>query len=313
MGPESAPEGRNVLFWQERGSEMTTYTYATIDPRPQVRADVLADLAATPSFGLEVTVVELAEACSLGNVDPQHLGGNADVAAIEVAVTCPLPPEGARLVTVRADADSVGSMAVIAMRADGVELTEGVLKRIGVIADADKHHSEWSPAAGVVSATEIDAVKVVAGDHHRSLEERVKMIREYLGWGRFYGTHKVLEVIDLERRETVGLVEEVTAEAGGRIAVITSTSRFAVSAAYARADVVVAVNPEFRFGGGDPHRKVTVCQQRPGLVDLGAVFAALNETEPGWGGSPTIGGSPQGVSSVIPTDEIVRIVEEHLL
>ena len=86
-----------------------------------------------------------------------------------------------------------------------------------------------------------------------------------------------------------------------------------MSAAYAVAPVVVAVNESFSFNGGPAHRKVTACQARPGLVDLKAVFAALGETEPGWGGSPTIGGSPQGVSSVIPTDEIVKVVEEHLL
>jgi hypothetical protein len=292
---------------------MSAYTFATIDPRPQARKAELAILAATPSFGLEVTVPELAEACSLGNVDPQHLGGDSTTAAIEVAVTCPLPPEGARLVTVRADADSVGSMAVLAMRTDAEAITEEVLKLVGIIADSDKHHSEWSPAAGFTPATEIDAVKAVAADSNLSLEDRVQKLREYFGWGRFYGTHKVLAAIDRERREAVGLVEEVTAEAGGRIAVITSTSRYAVSAAYAVADVVIAVNPEFQFGGGDPHRKVTVCQAQLGLVDLKAVFTALGEIEPGWGGSPTIGGSPQGVSSVIPIDEIVRIVEEHLL
>ncbi|MFZ1458887.1 MAG: hypothetical protein WAT17_03325, partial [Candidatus Saccharimonadales bacterium] len=214
----------------------------------------------------------------------------------------------------RADADSVGAMAVLAMRARGETAIAGeVMERINIIAAADKGHSEWSPAAGFTPANELDAVKVVAGDHHRSLEERVNMIREYLGWGRFYGTHEVLEVINLERQEAVGLVEEVTTSSTGRVAVITTDSRFGLSAAYTVADVVVAVAPTFRFNGGEPHRKVTVCQARPGLLDLKAVFAALGEIEPGWGGSPTIGGSPQGISSVISTDEIVRIVEEHLL
>ncbi|MFZ1459033.1 MAG: hypothetical protein WAT17_04090, partial [Candidatus Saccharimonadales bacterium] len=121
---------------------MSAYTFATIDPRPQARKAELAILAATPSFGLEVTVPELAEACSLGNVDPQHLGGDSTTAAIEVAVTCPLPPEGARLVTVRADADSVGSMAVLAMRTDAEAITGEVMGRVQQIAAADKGHSE---------------------------------------------------------------------------------------------------------------------------------------------------------------------------
>jgi hypothetical protein len=289
------------------------YTHATIDPRPAAREAALADLASTPSFGLEMTVPDLAAACSLGNLDPQHLGGNADVAAIEEAVTCSLPPEGARLVTVRADADSVGSMAVLAMRADGVSITEEAMERALTIAAADKGHSEWSPAAGFIPATVFDALKVEVMNFRRPIEVRVALTRTWLETGDFPGSAEATATVDRERRETVDLVEEVQTSPSGRVAVITTGSRFGVSAAYARADVVVVVNPKFRFGGGEPHRKVTVCQAKPGLVDLKAVFAALNETEPGWGGSPTIGGSPQGVSSVIATDEIVEIVEQHLL
>lgn len=289
------------------------YTYATIDPRPAAREAALADLATTSSFGLEVTVAELDEECVYGNLDPQHLGGNVQLAAIEEAVNCLLPPEGTRLVTVRADADSVGSMAVLAMRADGVELTEEVLARVGVIAESDKHHSEWSPATGFVPATTFDAVKAEVMNFRRDIIERVGLTRAWIETGDFPGSGEAVTAVDRERSETVGLIEEVTTSMTGRVAVIESTSRFAVSAAYAKGPVVVAVNEEFSFNGGPRHRKVTVCQNRQGLVDLRAVFAALSETEPGWGGSPTIGGSPQGVSSVIPTDEIVRIVEEHLL
>ncbi|MBP9667293.1 hypothetical protein KBD87_00595 [Candidatus Saccharibacteria bacterium] len=278
-----------------------------------VRDEVLADLAAIPSFGLEVTDAALAEACAYGNLDPQHLGGNAHVAAIEEAVTCELPPEGVRLVTVRADADSVGSMAVLAMRAEGTELDEEVMLRITVIAESDKHHSEWAPAAGFVPATVFDAVKAEVMNFRRPLEERVGLTRSWLETGDFPGSAEAVSAVDHERRETIGLVEEVIASSTGRVAIVLSPSRFAVSAAYAKADVVVAVNESFSFNGGPRHRKVTVCQAKPGLVDLNAVFVALSETEPGWGGSPTIGGSPQGVSSVIPTNEIVRIVEEHLL
>ena len=70
--------------------------------------------------------------------------------------------------------------------------------------------------------------------------------------------------------------------------------------------------PGLPVRGGDPHRKGDGV---PGPTGPGRPQGGLHrpEREPGWGGSPTIGGSPQGVSSVIPTDEIVRIVEEHLL
>lgn len=292
---------------------MSSYTYATIDPRPVAREAALADLAAIPSFGLEVTVEELANACSLGNVDPQHLGGDTTTAAIEVAVTVELPPAGARLVTLRPDADAFGSMAVLAIRADGVELDEEVLTRVALIAEHDKGHHEWSPMSGDYSATTFDGLKAEVMNFRLSAEERVALVREWLLTGDFAGSEAAVARVERERWETVDLLDEVQTSPTGKVAVITTASRFGVSAAYTQAGVVVAVNEEFSFNGGPVHRKVTVCQSRPGLVDLKGVFATLSEVEPGWGGSPTIGGSPQGESSVIATDEIVRVVEEHLL
>jgi hypothetical protein len=84
---------------------------------------------------------------------------------------------------------------------------------------------------------------------------------------------------------------------------------------------VVAVNDQFRVGGSEPHTKVTICQYGVGgSVNLGAVFSALNVREfgdarpkSGWGGSPTIGGSAQGVSAAIPLDEVVEVVAQHLI
>lgn len=291
-----------------------SYKFAVIDPRPFALEGELQKLAAMgQTLGAEVTVPAVANALTQGNIDPQHLGGDATTAAIEAAVTWSLPPSGTTVVTVRPDADSLGVMAVLSLREEGVAIEGDILDRVVVIAEADKHHSEWSPPNGLVTPGVFDALKSIVMDFKRPLAARVDVVREWLTGGDFADSEEEIDDIAAQRLEAVNLVEEVTVAATGRIAVIESTSRFAVSAAYAKAEVTVAVNPAFRFGGGEPHRKVTVCQTRPGLVDLKAVFTALGEIEPGWGGSPTIGGSPQGISSVIPTDEIIQIVEEHLL
>ena len=293
---------------------MSTYKFATVDPRPTQLDGELAKLAGmAPTLGAEVTVPTLAEACSLGNIDPQHLGGDVTTAAIEVAVTWPLPPAGTTIVTLRPDADAFGCMAVLSLREEGVDIVGELAERVATIAVADKGHHEWSPGAGFVPATIFDGLKAEVMNFRKSVEERVAVVRSWLLSGDFDGSAEARAAVDTDRRATVGLLDEVTTSPTGRVAVITTGSRFGVSAAYARAGVVVAVNPSFRFGGGEPHRKVTVCQQQPGLVDLEGVFATLSQVEPGWGGSPTVGGSPQGISSVIPTDEVVRIVEEHLL
>ncbi|MGL5910210.1 MAG: hypothetical protein ACRCZP_09425, partial [Phycicoccus sp.] len=143
------------------------YTYLLLDPRPQSRDAQLATLAERPTLGIEVTVPELAEACALGNIDPQHLGsrhldgplysGEATVqAAITEALTWPCPPPGTQLATVRPDADSIGAMAVLAFRSTGRRsLGADALGRVADIAAADSGHSEWSPTSGKVKADDL--------------------------------------------------------------------------------------------------------------------------------------------------------------
>ncbi len=129
------------------------YNFKLFDPRPVPAAIATNDqiFAQGPVLGIEVTVPVLAQRCELGNIDPQHTGGDTSTAAIEVALEWPLPPEGAMLATVRADLDSVGAMAVLAMRAEG-QITmfledeilgdEELSLRIAAVAAADKSKTE---------------------------------------------------------------------------------------------------------------------------------------------------------------------------
>jgi len=96
------------------------------------------------------------------------------------------------------------------------------------------------------------------------------------------------------------------------IAVVTTEHRAATMLGYCLAPVVVAENPRFRLGDGPEHRKVTICAWDVAYCDIRAALAELAAIEPGWGGSLTIGGSPQGVSSHLPIETIVRIVARHL-
>ncbi len=76
------------------------------------------------TLGIEVTRDAFAKRCGLGNIDPQHSDGPTDYSrqdssAIEAALTWELPPDGAKLVTLRYDKDAIGAMAVLMLRADG--------------------------------------------------------------------------------------------------------------------------------------------------------------------------------------------------
>lgn len=109
-----------------------SYKFALLDPRRGPQAEAANDRVfdAGPVYGVEVTVPALAERC-VENFDPQHTGGDVSTAAIEVALVCELPPAGVTLATVRPDLDAFGTMAVLAMRADGVELVGDVRDRTG--------------------------------------------------------------------------------------------------------------------------------------------------------------------------------------
>jgi hypothetical protein len=47
-----------------------------------------------------------------------------------------------------------------------------------------------------------------------------------------------------------------------------------------------------------------------GYIDLKAVAQELSQLEQGWGGSPTIIGSPQGKSSTLSREQIFEIVRK---
>lgn len=98
------------------------YTPALLDPRKgdEAAKHNEAIFASGKVLGIEVTVPALAARCDLGNIDPQHSGGDVSLAAIEAALTCKLPPDGAVLTTIRPDLDSVGAMAVLEIRASGL-------------------------------------------------------------------------------------------------------------------------------------------------------------------------------------------------
>ena len=122
--------------------------------------------------------------------------------------------------------------------------------------------------------------------------------------------------VERERLDMIAALEsgaiKAKARFDGRIAVVESTHRAATTVGYALAPVVIALNPAFRLGGGEPHRKFTICSFEERFVNIKAALAELSALEPGWGGSPTIGGSPQGVSSKLTPNTVEEVIDRHL-
>lgn len=180
--------------------EFGHYKVALLDPRPAKRAEMLEFLHSVPVLGIEVTVPELAIACQLGNVDPQHTGGNVHTSAVEEAVVWPLPPDGTVMATVRPDADAYGAMAVFQLRraeqdhAGLLRNWAGVRHRIRCIGLADR-----SPPPDDDEVTPLQALCAVC--LASGPEQGVTAVRDWLLTRRWAGMDQVIARLRAERRE----------------------------------------------------------------------------------------------------------------
>lgn len=279
------------------------YRLALLDPRAEPAVQL--HLLGPATLGIEVTVPVLAAACGLGNIDPQHGPGGDGRAAIEAALDWPMPPPGTLLVTIRPDLDSVGAMAVLGMRAAGEPIGPDACVRIDQIARADRHdRGAWPgprPLASLwTEPTPLAAPALLVADAGLDLSERVAGLRHWLATGQT--APRYCEKAVAGRREMAAALHAGTLRVrslrGGRIAVVVGGRAEALRLGYCLAPVVVALNPAFRpAAGGEPYRKFTVAQYRAGHADFAGLRQVLALLEPGWGGSATILGSPQGASS----------------
>lgn len=311
------------------------YKFALLDPRPidaarETNDAVFADDAQV--LGIEVTVQALAARCSLGNIDPQHTDGNVNLAAIEVVNLITVPHGETVMVTVRADLDSVGAMALLVIRDREHQLTDAQYARVKQVAEADRFaRSGWpgprplpssdnswpEEGASAELSRPLAAIAAAVSDFRTPLADRVAKMEQWILTGAEPESYRIQvekERVDMVQALESGAIKIVRIEEGGLslIAVVESTHRAATMVGYALAPVVIALNPVFRFGSGDPHRKFTVCQFTPDFMNLRGAFDELSQLEPGWGGSPTIGGSPQGVNSTLSVEQVTRIVRYHL-
>ena len=309
------------------------YEVSLIDTRPGPNSEENnAKILGPNTLGIEVTIPEFASRCGLGNIDPQHTDGNVNLTAIEVASNLELPPEGAKLATIRADLDSLGAMAILDLRKSmnedpslfTDEEKETIKNRVNIIADSDKFaHGSWPgvqplpkiDSLGTEGESRLAAIGASVADYKISVEDRVNWVKDWLAHGKEpekYRENWVAERTQISKALESGEIK-VNVIADGKIAVVESTHRAGTSIGYRLAPVVVAINPSFSFQGGAAHKKFTIGQFDPTRVDLISVKKDLLELESGWGGSPTIIGSPQGKSSELSEETILEVVKKHLL
>ncbi|NTW30024.1 MAG: hypothetical protein HGA33_02015 [Candidatus Moranbacteria bacterium] len=224
-------------------------------------------------------------------------------------------------------------MAIFTIRAGGQEPDwdeenySGFHARIRLVAAADTfargnwpgqqplptRENPWPVSGSAEGTRELAAMAAAAADFKVPLARRVGMMTKWLLTGEEPESYR--SQVERERLDLIAAIEagEVKITRLNNITAVETTHRAATMVGYLSAPIVVALNPAFRFAGGEPHRKFTVCQYTAGYVDLRAVVAELAAMEAGWGGSPTIIGSPQGVGSILTIDDVVIAVERHCI
>ena len=297
----------------------TMYNYALLDPRPAGKDSNEAIFASGPVFGVEITIPALARRC-VENLDHHGINTTVDTpSAAEQALTCGLPQPGVTLATVRADADSITAMAVLELRSRRVEFDKRLVEAIGAV-------DRKGPQAGVFAGFKRSTIAIarVAADFKRPLEERVLWVMDALTGQADPGEIDELVAARDAEFEAAKAASNVSVAGSGKVAVVVSGHRFATNLGYEVADIVVAFNPQmpvdFKDASKGTYAKFTICIRDEHVdYDIKAAVNHLNDLEGSrredglrWGGSATIAGSPQGVSSKLSLDEVVQVVESYL-
>ena len=314
-----------------------TVEFFLLDPRPASLAAEQAKILALREqgytiVGVEVTVPALAGLCDT-NIDPQHgSGGDPSMSAIKAIARhgIDLIPKGEKVAfaTVRPDLDAFGGIALLwwelqAPYSVQQHSSAAMRSRIEAIHLSDTFaRGEWQPRElGTGEDSYLAAIARCVCDFKVSMRSRIEAVQRWLETGEEPAGYRAAyeresgEILSaIASGETsVDLSERYGYPADWKVVVVKSRHRAATSVGYTQAPIVVALNPAFSMGGAPPTRKFTICQYRPGYVDLPAVRDELASLEAGWGGSPTIIGSPQGVDCNLSLETVIEIVTKHLL
>ncbi len=288
-----------------------------------------AELFGPTTLGIEVTSAGFAERCELGNIDPQH-SGTYDSSAIEKSMTWGLPERGSKLVTIRPDKDSIGAMAVLTLRALGLQgridrkfvAWVGVVDRFGYAMAVEKYASLMPSRPEPLSA--LNAVAMNVGKLFHSLEDRV-----YAAMQIITARMTMEDVEDLARNYRLPSADYDITYLGGGLGFIVAPKRMHEARNWAnkRCPVALVLDPEYQLEQGSQIRW-TLVSKDPSF-DRHGFQRAINEAEAEaqgvsteqlarnndtWGGPPNIVSSAKGVgrNTKLSQEQILALVRQHM-
>lgn len=186
----------------------------------------------------------------------------------------------------------------------------------------------WSPRmtdAGLDAIRAADdgifaAMHPAVADRTVPLETRVRWMKRWLESGVEPDGYREVTRSDSEKiltalkdGSTRVRVFDLRGKKAPRFAIVESKLPSATGIGYTVAPVLICYNPEFPFSTGEVGLKYSVCQYASGYADLGEFKRALGALEPGWGGSPTFVGSPQGTPSALSLEAVRSALTDALI
>ena len=274
-------------------------------------------------IGLEITIPEISKKMTY-NIDPQH---NSKLWAFgkECGSTCIekfkkiLPSIGEmtgkelHIFFLKPDLDSISAAAVLDIYLDNPLwiLQEDISERINAVAEYDRHgRSKFSYSMKIPRG-----LFMYISGWKNNICDKINLTKTWLLDGTFKNISKFNRIADRKFKQSLfnSKTEIIIPK---KLVFIKSVNRGACGIGYKYAPVTIALNPSYRFGIDDSRiygKKWIIAQQTDGFVDMGGILYELSKIENGWGGSPSIIGSPQDRPSKILKDDIVDIVTKKML
>ena len=276
-------------------------------------------------IGLEITIPEISKKLTY-NIDPQHHlkiwldNKESNVTCLEkfrnfLPRVNEMTGKELHVFFLKPDLDSISAAAVLDIYLDNPTwiLQEDISERIQAIADYDKHgricnkllHSPKIPRG---------LFMYVAG-WKNSIYDKISITKTWILDGTFKDISKFNRIADRKFKQSLfnSKTEIIIPK---KLVFIKSINRGACGLGYRYAPVTVALNPSYRFGIDDSRiygKKWIIAQQSNGFINMSGILEELSKIEPGWGGSPSIIGSPQDRPSKILKDDIIDIVIQKML
>ena len=295
----------------------------SIIPAYSINENLLTSIDVNKTLGIEVTIPSLAAKCGLGNIDHHREEDTSDTpSACEQALQWPYVD--CHVVGVLADSDTLTAMAVLWAKVFSVESDACFYSQNGFYPD----FSGYEVDKDLVNKIGLIDRKGLVSNSHYLLDNRVRYIRAIAAQkdmdlsDQVYSIMLVLcgkklndedlKLIEAEELKFIEAEKASKVKMVGDIVIVESHHSMATQIGYKYGDILICINntfpKDFKDTTKGTYRKITLCK-RDDHVPYNINFSKLNELENGWGGRPTIGGSPQGIDSILTIDQILDCID----